>query len=367
MRYLRSAVAMAGLLFVAGCQDQPVENSGEAAKRHEVRSGWILGPGSEPTEVRFSVINGRGILEGDIDLGPADSVAITREELVQRTPGPSYGVVIDSNRWTSPINYTISSAFSADERQVIVDALNHVQNNARGVTFHHGTASNYIEFVPASTCQSPVGWQGGRQEVRLTAGCVSKMGIVSHEILHALGMWHEQSRCDRDSYVQIYLDNVISGEEYNFDKHCTNATDVRSYDEGSVMHYGAYAFSANGEATIVSLRGLPIGQRDGLSATDVSTLDYLFPPPPATYIEGNSKPPRQSWQDYTVKPENGNLIASVNWYRNRVLVANTVTYSECVIDQQFELLVDIVDVYGKASTAYMMVYPDFGVPPAYTC
>ena len=61
------------------------------------------------------------------------------------------------------------------------------------------TESNYVVIKGASTgCWSYVGRLGiGEQELNLQrSGCVAK-GIVEHEMLHALGTWHEQSRPDR--------------------------------------------------------------------------------------------------------------------------------------------------------------------------
>ena len=54
---------------------------------------------------------------------------------------------------------------------------------------------------------------GGRQTVSIGRGCEYK-GIVQHEILHALGRIHEQSRLDRDSYVIINRQNIKKGFDY---------------------------------------------------------------------------------------------------------------------------------------------------------
>ena len=41
-------------------------------------------------------------------------------------------------------------------------------------------------------------------------------GIVLHELLHVLGMWHEQSRLDRDQHVRILWHNILLGKEDQF-------------------------------------------------------------------------------------------------------------------------------------------------------
>lgn len=44
------------------------------------------------------------------------------------------------------------------------------------------------------------------------AGCFGAEGRVLHELLHAAGMFHEQSRPDRDKFIDIHYDNIIKGQ-----------------------------------------------------------------------------------------------------------------------------------------------------------
>ena len=145
-------------------------------------------------------------------------------------------------------------------------------------------------------CYSFVGRTGGRQNISLENGCIRR-GTATHEILHALGFFHEQSRPDRDLFVEIKEENLMhynpkrasnrqsaqfEGIKNQFSKYAVNEVAEKTmqigYDYSSILHYGAFAYSRNGMKTIVGKKSGSgkMGQRDSLSDKDVLKLKKLY-------------------------------------------------------------------------------------------
>ncbi|XP_063995891.1 protein SpAN-like isoform X2 [Diachasmimorpha longicaudata] len=109
--------------------------------------------------------------------------------------------------------------------------------------------------------------------------CLGNEGRAVHELLHTLGIFHEQSRADRDTFVTIRQENILSNFLVNFDKQSLeNTTYSYEYDYNSIMHYGSNYFSKNPhKPTIVpTMQGAVVGQRKALSKTDCLKVNELY-------------------------------------------------------------------------------------------
>ncbi|KAH8282684.1 hypothetical protein KR054_009132 [Drosophila jambulina] len=194
----------------------------------------------------------------------------------------------ETYRWPNRIvYYHINSYIDTEHRDQIVKAIHKIES-VSCLTFKEATTDQkyYVNVTSEEGgCFSYIGYLNRVQQLNLQnyeieVGCFRLYTIV-HEFLHALGFFHQQSAADRDDYVEIVEENITEGMEFNFDKY-TEATvnDFgEKYDYDSVMHYGPYAFSKNGERTIVALeegKEDAIGQRLQLSETDIRKLNAMY-------------------------------------------------------------------------------------------
>jgi hypothetical protein len=259
--------------------------SGEFRTTADVRTALILGSTFGIKAVQYSVVEGNAIFEGDIVLGTEQEVAARTEELRQVRAGEvAMGVIRTGAQFRWPnctVPYTIDPALPNQAR--VTDAIAHWEANTR-FKFVLRTAANaasypdWVTFRPASGCSSSVGRQGGQQFVNLGSGCTK--GNTIHEIGHVVGLWHEQSREDRDSFVTINWSKIQPGTTHNFNQHITDGDDVGAYDYGSIMHYPRNAFSIDGSDTITPVDPTAtIGQRTALSAGDIAAANSMCPKP----------------------------------------------------------------------------------------
>ncbi|XP_028257404.1 low choriolytic enzyme-like [Parambassis ranga] len=175
------------------------------------------------------------------------------------------------------VPYRISNEFSQRERSTIIQGLRSFAQSTCIRFTPLNRQRDFVDIQSRSGCFSFIGRRGGGQVVSLSRqGCVFQQ-IVQHELLHALGFNHEQTRSDRDEHVRILLQNVIPGMEHNFRRIDTINLGT-PYDYNSVMHYGRFAFSRNREPTIIPIPdpNVAIGRATEMSPTDILRVNRLY-------------------------------------------------------------------------------------------
>lgn len=254
-----------------------------------------------PRDSASSIPPGFHLVEGDIlePVGaPRQALSASTVYLAQLWPGGVVPYEFDEN--VSPQNQSYALAAMA-QWQAIGDGTN--------VSFvPRSGQADFLHIQNSTVNNSAVGMQTGGQIVNIASW--SSVFIVAHELGHALGYYHEQSRFDRDSYVVIHPENICQNccRDANGNAvPCNSNFDVRPdmgrewgpYDFDSVMHYAKCAFSIGGSScgagqeTITMRSGYEawqdlIGQTTHLSKLDRMVMSFLYQSPDWRFVD----PPR---------------------------------------------------------------------------
>ncbi|XP_065358293.1 seminal metalloprotease 1-like [Calliphora vicina] len=211
-----------------------------------------------------------GFFEGDIEL---DFKRNGLKDTTQRWPN---GVVL----------FRIDPVFDTKHSLYILQGMKTIESLSC-IRFRHAsdTTKGYVKINGESTgCSARVGYSGIKQNLNLRVdaldqGCF-RIGSIMHELLHALGFYHQHSASNRDKYIRIDWDNITKDKEKNFKKFdsIVSTNFGVEYDYGSVLHYSSKAFSKNGEATIVPLKenNAVMGQRLTLSEGDILKFNKMY-------------------------------------------------------------------------------------------
>lgn len=145
------------------------------------------------------------------------------------------------------MGFYIESNFPAELRERIhaaVDQINAVhivtltEINDQQIETWAREFSVFTYKANKSICSSGFGWEDGPNNmIKISDDCST--GTIVHELLHALGMVHEQINPRRT--MDLILDRIqtyIDDQSQN-----VNAIALTEYDPESIMHYGSFVTS----------------------------------------------------------------------------------------------------------------------------
>ena len=221
--------------------------AGQDGEKRTIR-GYLPGQQTK-RDITFTVVGGRAIFEGDVDLGNAGSIQsrlarplLTQDEMAnwKKTPRAKgrmavrIGGIIYGQKAGFPTPLTPRVLEAKERGSKGYQTGNQTPQSPHQPSYcaQEKSDRNYIRFrYLQRRCSSPVGMQGKAQDINIDpSGC--PWPSVAHEILHSAGFWHTQSRADRDKHIRIQTQNIRPGSGHNFSKHPGR---VRTGKLGSLM------------------------------------------------------------------------------------------------------------------------------------
>lgn len=238
----------------------------------EVRSGWISTP-EGPKKVHYQIIDGVPMIGGDME------VTIYKDPKDISYKGA--GVWLSAMKWPSrTIPFEIDENMPRLLKDRIEGAINHYHQETQMNLIRRTNELSYVsfEYNGNGSCSSYIGRKCAwcKQVIRIPDWC--SKGSIIHEIGHALGLIHEQSRWDRNRYVKINWSNIEQKNQSNFEIIPFIYRTYTSFNFKSIMMYGPYAFAIDKtKPTITKQDGsLYQIQRKELSELDKKAIAKIY-------------------------------------------------------------------------------------------
>lgn len=209
---------------------------------------------------------------------------------ITKSPLPESAFPTDPNRyWPGGIvPFQFHTNVTAANRTTMLNAMAQWENVANVDFIVRTGQADYVQIQNSTGNNSQIGRVGGQQLINIVSW--GTPFILVHELGHCLGFGHTHTRPDRNTFVQININNVQIGTDGNFDVD-PGFNGYGPYDFDSIMHYDQCSFSIDCPvgSTCACARHtidvLPpnntvwqslIGQRTHLSTFDQLVMSFLY-------------------------------------------------------------------------------------------
>jgi catechol 2,3-dioxygenase-like lactoylglutathione lyase family enzyme len=243
-------------------EDRPADANMPRSEINDFKEGYAA------DTVRVSY---RGVTDTLIGLSKNDTVNVEGDIMIVKLTG-NKGAGTMHNLWLKTngrlvIPYLINPGYANPDS---VEKAIKMWTDVLPIKFVKRTfQDDYLEFTPSDFTRSFVGRTRFKQPIELASW--AQPGNIAHEIAHSLGLYHEQSRSDRDTYVEIKCPtNPNFRHAYIRDPY---ARDIGPYNYGSIMHYAPGSCMTLKQNTPEARKA---GQRVKPAGSDIAALKFMY-------------------------------------------------------------------------------------------